>query len=344
MNVTVRELADWVHGEVLGNGDVAIAAARPLSEAGPGDLTFVDGDRHLAAWHDCPAAAAVVPPTFPVNGRPLIRVADPLAAFAAIVGQLRGLRAAAAGPAIDPLASIHPTAALGPDTTVGPFAVVGAGAVVGARCRLYPGAVVGRDCRLGDDVTLHPHAVLYDDCVLGDRVTVHANAVLGADGFGYRTHDGKHVKVPHLGRVEIGDDVEIGSGTTIDRGTFGPTRVGSGTKVDNQVMIAHNCQIGRHNLLVSQVGIAGSCTTGDYVVMAGQAGIADHKTIGPRAMIGPQAGVMADVPADARVLGTPAKPDKEMWRVFVAIEKLPDLLRDVKKIKKELGLDESHHA
>src|SRR5204862_5130966 len=153
-----------------------------------------------------------------------------------------------------------------------------------------PGAVVGRDCRLGDDVTLYPNAVLYDGTVLGDRVIVHGNAVLGADGFGYRFHDGRHVKVPQLGHVEVGDDVEIGACTTIDRGTFQATRIGAGTKIDNLVQVGHNCQIGQHNILVSQVGIAGSTTTGNYVVMAGQVGVADHLHIGDGASLGAQSG------------------------------------------------------
>src|SRR5204863_701111 len=144
---------------------------------------------------------------------------------------------------------------------------------------------------------------------------VHANAVIGADGFGYRTQAGKHVKVPQLGRVEIADDVEIGACSTIDRGTFGPTRIGTGTKIDNLVMVAHNCRIGRHNLFVSQVGIAGSTTTGDYVVMAGQVGVADHLHIGDQAILGAKAGVHKDVPAGARMLGAPATPDREQMRI-----------------------------
>ena len=161
--------------------------------------------------------------------------------------------------------------------------MVGEGSVLGARCRLHSGVVVGRNCRLGDDVVLHPHVVLYDGTILGNRVIVHANAVLGADGFGYRFQGGRHVKMPQFGSVEIGDDVEIGAGTTIDRGTFQATRIGAGTKIDNLVQIGHNCQIGKHNLFVSQVGIAGSCSTGDYVVMAGQVGvpITSTSTTGP---------------------------------------------------------------
>lgn len=339
MNLTVRQLADLVGGELLGDGDLSIGAARPLSEAGPGDLTLVDGDRYLPAWHNSPAAAAVVGASVPLNGRPLIRVRDPLAAFTTILLELQGRTAPVPERfRIDPAAHIHPTARLGPDVTVGPNAVVGEGTVVGAGTRIHPGVVVGRNCVIGADCTLYPNVVLYDGCVLGDRVILHANAVIGADGFGYRIQGGKHVKGPQLGNVEIGDDVEIGACSTIDRGTFGPTRVGAGTKMDNLVMIAHNCQIGRHNMICSQVGVAGSCVTGDYVVMAGQVGVADHISVGDKAVIGAQSGVPQDVPAGGRVLGSPARPDKDAWRIMLAWEKLPELLRDVRNIKKHLGL------
>ena len=339
MTVTVRQLAEWVRGEVLGDGELPISNARTLTEAQPGDITFVEHDRHLAAWHASRASAAIVPPNVPVNGRPLIRVADPLMAFARIVQQLRGHPPEAA--AISPAAHVHPTAKLGPGASVGPFAVVGEGCELGANCTLHPGAVVGRFCKLGHDVTLHPHAVIYDDSVIGNRVTIHANAVIGADGFGYRQQDGKHVKVPQLGWVELEDDVEIGACTTIDRGTFGPTRVGAGTKIDNLVMIGHNCNIGRHNVLCSQVGIAGSSTTGDYVVMAGQVGIADHVDIGNQVTIGAQSGVAADISSNSQVLGYPARPHKEQLRILLMMEKLPEIRKDVQRIKQHLGLEDS---
>ena len=338
MTVTVRQLADWVRGEVLGDGDLPIADARPLADARPGDITLVD-DRHLGAWHACPAAAAVVPPSVPVNGRPLIRVADPLMAFAGIIQRLRGRPPAPAG-LVDPTAHIHPTAILASDVGVGPFAVVGEGAEVGAGSVLHAGVVVGRGCRLGAGVTLHPRVVLYDDCVLGDRVTVHANAVLGADGFGYRFQDGRHVKVPQLGWVEVDADVEIGAGTTIDRGTFGPTRIGTGTKIDNLVMIGHNCQIGRHNVLAGQVGIAGSATTGDYVAMGGKAGVVDHVRIGDRTVLAAGAGVLANAPADIRMRGFPARPEGLQNRIWVVEEQLPEMRKDLKKIKAALGMGE----
>lgn len=341
MTTTVRQLAEQVRGELLGDGELPIARARTLSEAGPDDITFVEGEKHLHAWHASKAGAAIVPLSVPVNGRPIIRVADPLAAFAAVVVGFRGSRAPAETGRIDPAASVHPTATVGPNTTIGPFAVVGEGAVVGANCVLHAGASVGRFCTLGDGVTLFPHAVIYDDCTLGDRVVVHANAVVGADGFGFRTANGRHVKVPQLGTVEVGDDVEIGACTTIDRGTFGPTRIGAGTKIDNLVMIAHNCQIGRGNLLVSQVGIAGSSTTGDYVVMAGQVGVGDHVSVGAGTIIGAKAGVPKDLPAGSRVLGAPARPDRDEMRILMSLEKLPQIRKDVQRIKRKLGMGDA---
>jgi UDP-3-O-[3-hydroxymyristoyl] glucosamine N-acyltransferase len=337
VKVTVRQLAELVQGQVVGDSDVPITAARSLSEAQPGDITFVENDNHARELHACRASAVVAPPGVNVNGLPRIQAADPLAAFVTIARHLHG-RGESPAHGIDPKAQVHPTVSLGPDVSVLPFAVIGEGTVIGARCRLYSGVVVGRYCRLGDDVTLYPNAVLYDGTVLGHRVIVHANAVLGADGFGYRLHDGKHVKVPQFGHVEIADDVEIGACTTIDRGTFQATRVGEGTKIDNLVQIGHNCRIGRHNLLVSQMGIAGSSSTGDYVVIAGQVGIVGHVHIGDGVIIGGQAGVTKDIPAGQRMLGSPATPEREQKRMLMSLEKLPDLRRDVRRIKQQLGM------
>ena len=337
MSLTVRQLAERVRGEVLGDADLPIFHARTLADAQPGDITFVADAKHLAEWHTSRASAAVVPASVPVNGRPIIRVSDPLMAFAQIVKDFRH-RPDDAHASIDPTAHVHPTAKLASGVTVGPFAVVGEGTEIGANSVVHAGAVVGRFCKLGADVTLFPHVVLYDDCTLGDRVRIHANAVIGADGFGYRMENGRHVKVPQLGSVEIEDDVEIGAGTTIDRGTFGPTRIGAGTKIDNQVQIGHNCQIGKHNIFVSQVGIAGSVTTGEYVVMGGQVGIADHVTVGDRAQLGAGTGSFRDVPADSRLLGVPATPQPEQVRIWVSLARLPEALRDIQRLKKRAGM------
>lgn len=353
MQQTVQQLAALVQGQVHGDGNRVIEGARPVSEAQSGDITFVENEQYARMINQCRASAVVVPQRLVarlpdlVNKLPAhvsaIQVSDALSAFVTIAKHLKG-QAAERPHGIDPRALVDESAQVGPESSIHAFAVVGVGSVLGARCRLYPGAVVGRNCRLGDDVTLYPHAVLYDDTVLGDRVTIHANAVIGSDGFGYRLQEGKYVKVPQLGRVEIAEDVEIGACTTIDRGTFQPTRIGAGTKIDNQVMIGHNCQIGQHNVLVSQVGIAGSCKTGDYVVMAGQVGLSDHLTIGERAMIGPQAGLARDVAPGQRVMGTPGRPESEAMRIFATSAHLPAMRRDIKMIKQHLGLADSEKA
>lgn len=350
MHSTVEQLAALVQGKVHGQGAQVVEAARALQEAGPRDITFIEQERNLRLLKDCRAGALVVPPS--VVGRlgaedrdrfALIEVNDPLLAFVSLVQFLHG-QPSTPPVGVDPLAKVARTAQLGPDCTVMPFAVIGEGCVLGARCVIHSGVVLGPNCRLGDDVILYPNAVLYHGTILGHRVIVHANAVLGADGFGYRFQNGRHAKVPQLGHVEIADDVEIGACTTIDRGTFQATRIGEGTKIDNHVMIAHNCRIGQHNLLISQVGIAGSCSTGDYVVMAGQVGVADHVNIGDRAVIGAGSGVPSDIPAGQRVLGYPCWPERDARRVFGSLPLLPGVCKDIREIKRKLGLDSSSAA
>jgi UDP-3-O-[3-hydroxymyristoyl] glucosamine N-acyltransferase len=339
VTLTVKQLAELVQGTLHGDGNVAIQSARPVGEAQPGDITFVSDDKHASQLHRSRASAAIAPPSVPPNGIPLIHVSDPLSAFVTIVRHMRG-NAEEKPHGIDPRAFVHPSAIVGPGTSVLPFAYVGAGAVIGGRCWIHAGAVVGKYCKLGDDVTLYPHAVLYDGTLVGHRVIIHANTVIGADGFGYRLQDGKHVKVPQLGHVQIGDDVEIGACTTIDRGTFEATRIGAGTKIDNLVQVAHNCQVGQHNLFISQMGIAGSSSTGDHVVVAGQVGITDHVHIGAGAVIGAKAGVTKDVPPGQRTLGAPATPEREQKRILMSLQKLPEVTKELRRIRQHLGLPE----
>jgi UDP-3-O-[3-hydroxymyristoyl] glucosamine N-acyltransferase len=192
------------------------------------------------------------------------------------------------------------------------------------------------DCVIGTGVTLYPNVVLYENTKIGDRVIIHAGAIIGGFGFGYRQVDGRHQLSAQLGNVEIAADVEIGAGTTIDRGTYGPTVIGEGTKIDNLVMIAHNCRIGRHNLICSQVGIAGSSTTGDYVVMAGQVGVRDHVHIGDRAVLCSKAGVSNDVRAGEEMLGIPAAPLRQAKLQMAAVSKLPEMRRQFRIMQRQL--------
>jgi UDP-3-O-[3-hydroxymyristoyl] glucosamine N-acyltransferase len=269
------------------------------------------------------------------DSRTLILADEPETAFLAVAALLHPRRQKPA-PAVSNTAHIANTAQVGPRTSVGHAAVVGEDAVIGSDCVIGPGVVIGDGCRLGNNVTIHANTVLYDDVVVGNDVIIHATCVIGADGFGYRLVNGRHEHLPHFGTVRICDDVEIGAGTTIDRAKVGETVIGTGTRIDNQVMIGHNCIIGRHNLLVSQVGFAGSVTTGDYVVCAGQAGIADHVHLGDGAIIGAKAGVHRDMPGGQSYLGSPAAPAPEATRQLMALKRLPQLRTTVKELQNEL--------
>lgn len=342
MAFTMQQLAELVEGELVGDGAQLVNAARPLIEARQGDITFIEDEKYLPRFVACGATGAIVSFSIPINGKPMIRVREPRRCFSAVYQRLHSLPPVPFRD-IHPTAWVDPSAVVAPDAAIGPHASIGAGCVIGARCQIHAGVVIGNHCRLDEDVVLHGHVVLYDGCVIGKRVIIHANAVLGADGFGYRQLQGKHVKIPQIGIVEIENDVEIGASTTIDRATFGTTRIGEGTKIDNLVQVGHNCQIGRFNILCSQVGIAGSVTTGDYVLMAGQVGVSDHLNIGQRSQIGPQSGITKDVPVDVQMWGSPAVPSRERIREITSMEKLAEMRKDVKKIKKQLGLDE-HEA
>ncbi|MDC0176005.1 UDP-3-O-(3-hydroxymyristoyl)glucosamine N-acyltransferase [Planctomycetaceae bacterium] len=251
---------------------------------------------------------------------------------------------------------ISPTACVGASLTIGetsnlhPGATVGNRTTIGERCDIHPGAVIGDDCQLGDDVVIHPGTAIYARTIIGDRVTIHANAVIGADGFGYRfestdeSPSGQFLKIIHYGSVTIEDDVEIGAGATIDRGMIDATVIGRGTKIDNQVMVGHNCSIGPHNVFASQVGVGGSTSTGAYVRCGGQVGISDHLTIGDGAAIAAKAAVARDIPAGETQLGYPAGPESEQLRILIAQKRLPDLIKTVKTLLKRIDRLETQLA
>ena len=338
---TVEQLAALVRGRLVGDGSVSIRSARPVAEAGPGDITFIESERYAKLLRSSPASAAIVGPHFN-HGRPainedlaVIEVDDPISAFVAVRNHLSGEQKPR-WTGIHPQAHVAATARIGMNVAVYPLVYVGEMAEIGDGTTLSPGVVIGEGCRIGRECTIHPNAVLYPDVVLADRVEIHAGAVLGGDGFGYRRVNGRHLKIPHTGGMEVGSDVEIGANCAIDRGTFEATRIGEGTKIDNLVMIGHNNQIGRHNLLCGQVGIAGSCTTGDNVVMAGQAGIKDKTQIGDGVIVGAQAGVHRNIPSGQQVLGSPAIPVREQRRIFQMIARLPEMHRQLRELSEQI--------
>lgn len=336
MSMRLGEIASLVGGQLAGDTNLWITGAAIIRDARAGDITLADNASFAGQLRSCQASAVLVPPGIRPQGMPYITVEDVHASFAKVVECFRPRRSQAEV-GVSAAAYVSPTARIAPDAVVHPGATIGDDVVVGARSVIHSGVRLLPRCRLGQDVTIFPNAVLYEDTVVGDRVTIHAGAVIGAYGFGYETRGGRHVRSAQLGYVEIENDVEIGACTTIDRGTYGATRIGEGTKIDNQVMIAHNCRIGRHNLICSQVGIAGSCTTGDYVVMAGQVGLRDHINVGSRAMLGAKAGVMNDIPEGGTFVGIPATPEREQLVKQAALARLPEMRHDFRALQKQVA-------
>jgi UDP-3-O-[3-hydroxymyristoyl] glucosamine N-acyltransferase len=339
-SLTAGEIAEILDAVVLGDPQRAITGVDVVDRAGESDLSFVGDAKNLPRVKLSKSKVIVAPLAVRdelVNypDRTFLLVPEAETALLSIAGILRPLRPRPRI-GISPNAVVDATAQIGANTNIHPLAVIGRDVVIGHSCEIHSGVVVGDGCVLGDNVVLHANTVLYHDIVIGSHVTLHAACVIGADGFGYRFVNGGHERLPHYGTVRICDDVEIGAGTTIDRAKIGETVIGSGTRIDNQVMIAHNCQIGRHNLIVSQVGFAGSVTTGDYVVCAGQVGIADHVHLGDGAIIGAKAGVHRDMPGGQTYLGSPAGPVAETTRQLMALRRLPEIRDTVRKMEKEL--------
>ena len=323
-----------VDGQLLGRGDLMIDGAAPLCDAQPGQITLVDGgekNQNLAA---CRAAAVIAPRSFTPTGLPAIQVAR----RPSRVRRGGGLLPPGRRPAPhrrQPPGLRQPHGQTGRATLTfirwPPSATT---LSIGAGTTIHGGVHIMAGSRIGENVTIFPNAVLYENTVVGPRCLIHAGAVLGAYGFGYELVDGRHQLSAQLGNVELGADVEIGAGTTIDRGTYGPTVVGEGTKIDDLVMIAHNCRIGRHNMLCSQVGIAGSTTTGDYVVMAGPSGRPrprPHRASGPCS--GRWPGVINDVPDGSRMIGIPATPEREQKIKQALMSRLPEMRQQLKQLQ-----------
>jgi len=333
MQAKLTELAALVGGELKGDGELVLHGAAPLRDAEPGQITMVNGAERNRGFRNCRASAIVAPKGFDPGDRPAILVDDPYRAFARVVMFFHPPRQARRM-GVSPLAVVSPTARLGEDVDVYPLATIGDEVVIGDGTTIHPGVHIMAGSRIGPNVTIFPNAVLYENTVVGPRCVIHAGAVLGAHGFGYTFAEGQYELSPQLGNVELGADVEIGACSTVDRGTFGPTVIGNGTKIDDLVMVAHNCRIGRHNMLCSQVGIAGSTTTGDYVTMAGQVGVRDHVHIGSRVLLGAMAGVINDVPDGARMIGIPATPEREQKFKQAALTRLPEMRREMRNLQR----------
>ena len=332
MSFTAAEIAKIVQGEVIGDGATRLTGLASADGALGGDLTFAEKEPQFLAAEQGAAAAILAPPAFTSSRKIVIRVANARIAFAKVLPLFHPPDPYP--PGADPTARIAASAQIDPTAHVGPHCVIGERAQIGPRSVLMGGNHVRKDSRIGEDSSLYPNVVLYERTVIGDRVTIHSGTVIGSDGYGYVFDAGFHRKVLQVGNVVIHSDVEIGANAAIDRGALGSTMIGMGTKIDNLVHIAHNVIIGRHCLIMGQVGFAGSTQLGDYAVVASQSGIAGHLKLGPQSTVGAKSGVMRDIPAGGTVLGTPAMPDKQMKRQWIALQQLPEMIRRVRELEK----------
>lgn len=339
---TLQELAEYLGGTVRGDAALTVNGLAPLESAGPDKVTFLANPKYAAKVAETKAGAVLMAPGTEAYGRNVIELANPYLGFAKLL-------------------TLFYTAAH-PPLGVLPEAVIGINVTLGEGISIYPGAVVGNNVTIGDRVVIHPGAVIYDDATIGDESVIHANAVvrercrlgkrcklqpgavIGSDGFGYAPDGPSYYPIPQIGIVVLEDDVEIGANSTVDRAALEVTLIKRGTKLDNLVQVAHNCQIGEDCMIVSQVGIAGSSKIGNHVTLAGQVGVVGHVSIGDNVIVGAQAGVPSALAPNGYYSGSPAMPHKDWLRVMGVLPKLPDMRKKVSELEKKIAALEARLA
>jgi UDP-3-O-[3-hydroxymyristoyl] glucosamine N-acyltransferase len=328
-------LAAQLECELRGDGEIEITAVRALDDAGPGHLAFLANPKYTAQLATTRASAVLLATDAPDLAVPTLRTANPYLAFARALALFHRPRTPPAG--VHPTAVIAASARIGAGAAIGAHVVVGEEVEIGAAATLHPNVTIYPGVRIGRDFVAHAGVVIREDVRIGDRVLLHPGVVVGADGFGFAPGPQGAVKIPQTGTVVIEDDVEIGANATIDRATLGATIIRAQVKLDNLVMVAHNCEIGAGTMLAAQVGIAGSTRVGRGVQMGGQAGVAGHVTIGDGVQVVAQSGIPSSVPAGKIVGGYPAVEVGVWRRTSAALLRLPELLRRVRRLERRLG-------
>lgn len=340
--ITLQKLTELVGGKLsLGSPESVINGLNSLQEAAPGEVTFLGNARYLPLLKTTRASAALVPEDLDAadarEGLALIRLKNPTLAFSGVI-RFFGPAAVEFTPGVHASATVAGDVAYDPQkVSIGPNVVIESGASLGDGCTIHAGAYIGRGVKLGAGCTIHANAVIKEYCVLGQRVILHSGSVIGSDGFGYEMVQGRHQKIDQVGIVQIDNDVEIGSCTTIDRARFGRTWIGEGCKIDNLVQIGHNCTLGKHCIIVSQTGISGSTRLGNYVTMGGQVGVAGHLEIGDKVMFLAKSGVTKNITEAGAYTGYPARPLMEGRKMLSLPAKIPDLLERVRALEKKLA-------
>jgi UDP-3-O-[3-hydroxymyristoyl] glucosamine N-acyltransferase len=331
---TAGELAEYLSAKIHGDAQAPISGLANPESATPEDLIYVDSARHVERAAGSAARCVIAEPGAILPGKTILEVENAKLAFAKAAAWL--LPRPQLRPEIHPTAIVAATARLAPNIRIGPYVVIEDEVEIGAATAVDAFCFLCRGTRLGENCWLHPRVTLYAGARVGDRVEVHTGAVIGGDGFGYVFGDGRHIKFPQIGSVEIGDDVEVGCNTTIDRGSLDATQIGTGVKIDNLVQVAHNVRIGRNSVVAAQVGISGSCTIGAQVLIGGQVGIAPHCRLEDDAIIGAQAGIPSGktIRRGQTVWGTPARPFARFKEQYGWLSRLPELAERVRKLER----------
>ena len=332
---SLKELADYLGGTIRGDGTCMVNGLAPLEAAGPDKVTFLANPKYAAKVAETGAGAVLMAPGAESYGRNVIEVANPYLAFAKLLTLFYVQPHAPRG--VMPESNFGTNVVFGNDVSVYPGAIIGDNVSIGDRCVLYPGAVVYSGVTIGNDTVIHANAVIRERCRIGSNCVIQPGAVIGSDGFGYAPDGQGYYPIPQIGIVVLEDDVEIGANTCIDRAALEVTLIRRGTKLDNLVQIAHNCQIGQDCMIVSQVGISGSTKIGNHVTLAGQVGVAGHLTIGDNVLVGAQSGVPNTLAANAGYSGSPAMPHKEWLKAMAVVPRLPELRKTVSALEKRIA-------
>jgi len=334
----LSEICKKINGELsglpAGISDMEISGITGLEQSGAEELTFIDEAGKIEAANNSKAAAVITPLDVDKLDKPIIRVKHPRLAFAQVLEMFAP--EAELSPGVHRTAVIGEKVKLGQDVAIGAYCVIGDGVEIADKAIIYPQVYIGRDASIGANSTIHPQAVIGRETQIGADCIIHSGVVIGADGFGYIWDGKQHYKIPQIGKVVIEDNVEIGANTTIDRATTDTTRIGAGTKIDDQVHIAHNVQTGKNCILAGKVGVSGSVVLGDGVILAGQVGVGDHVKIGEGSTVLARSAVLKDLPAGSVASGIPAYPHKEYLRVEAATRKLPELLKEIRQLRKRI--------
>lgn len=340
MDFKATDIATFLNGDIVGDGDIRVSNVSKIEEGKPGTLAFLANKKYENFIYTTKASVVLVNKSFIPREEikaTLIKVDDAYEAFASLL-DLYVQSKADSKQGIEQPSYISDKANVGDDLYLGAFAYIGKNANIGNNVKIFPQAYIGDNVTIGDDCTIYAGAKIYDDCTIGNRCIIHAGAVVGSDGFGFAPQkDGSYKKVHQIGNTVLEDDVEIGANTTIDCGTMGSTLIHKGVKIDNLVQVAHNVEIGEHSVFAAHTGIAGSAKIGNNCMFGGQVGVAGHITVGNNVLVGAQAGINSSVKDNEKLLGSPAIDIRKALRAYGLIKDLPDIRKDVIQIKKEMN-------